>query len=322
MNRATRNDELEALKTQINLSEYMASRGFALDPKTSSRHYSVMRHPNGDKCIVTRKANRHWIYANAHDSRDSGTIVDFVQLRDRVSIGEVRKELRPWLGQSGLSAASPLPQFPELVPSQHDAAKVGAAWENANPIHSHHEYLESERQITNVLADPIFSDRIRTDQRRNALFAHFNTDGLCGFEIKNRGFTGFSTGGVKGLFCSRPGLDDSELVICETAIDALSFATLFGTNGKRFVSTAGQISPLQRSLLQSAAQKMPRGSTIILAMDNDPGGHKLAEAIADALSEVNGKQVTQHLPPREGEDWNDVLCRSPTSQMRTAAPTL
>ncbi|WP_425395026.1 toprim domain-containing protein [Aeoliella sp.] len=302
----------------------MYSRGYTIDPKASSRHYSVMRHANGDKCIVTRKSNRHWIYANAHDSRDSGTIVDFVQLRDRLSIGEVRKRLRPWLGRAGPPTASPLPQFPELVPSQHDVAKVGAAWENANPIHGHHEYLESQRQITTVLADPIFAERIRADHRRNALFAHFNTDGLCGFEIKNRGFTGFSTGGVKGLFCSRPRPDDNELVICETAIDALSYATLFGTNGKRFVSTAGQISPLQQSLLQSAAQKMPSSSMIILAMDNDSGGLQLAETIAMALSEVDlhGKQVTHQLPRREGEDWNDVLRRLATSQVRAAGPTL
>lgn len=313
MNFARREDELEEFKSQINLCEYVSSRGFTLDQKQSSRSSAVMRHANGDKLIVARGANRHWMYFNVHDGRDRGTIIDFVQVRDRTSLGEIRKELRSWIDSSGQIVVATPQQFAELVPAEHDVARVLTAWEKACPINGLHDYLEKERKIPKqVLSEPIVADRIRIDHRRNALFAHYNSDGLCGFEIKNRGFTGFSPGGVKGLFCSRPTPDDNELVICETAIDALSFAALFGTDRKRFVSTAGQLSPAQKRLLQSAATKMSPGSNIVLAMDNDPGGRELVDAITELLSEINLDNVALHvrLPGHEGKDWNDILSYS------------
>jgi hypothetical protein len=46
--------------------------------------------------------------------------------------------------------------------------------------------------------------RLRIDARRNAVFPHRDDDGVCGYEIKNRGFTGFATGGVKALVALEP----------------------------------------------------------------------------------------------------------------------
>ena len=322
MRGATREEELEAFKTQIDLREYMASRGYTLDPKKSSRSYSVMRHANGDKCIVTRKANRHWIYANAHDSRDQGTIICFVQHRERCSIGEVRKELRPWIGRTGSVVAGRGQTFAELSPSEHDATQVIGIWEEAHPIKQFHDYLQTARKVPGrVISDPIFAGRIRTDRRQNALFVHYNSSGISGFEIKNHRFTGFATGGVKGLFCSRPRPEDQELVICETAIDALSYAALFGSSGKRFLSTAGQISPTQRALLQSAAEKLSPGGSIVLAMDNDQGGRQLIQTITETLAQVDftEKNIVPRMPSIAGEDWNDVLRR--TIRPKFAFPT-
>jgi hypothetical protein len=303
-----RYEELEAFKTRIDLREVMAARGHVLDERSSSRSYSVMRHPRGDKLIVTRKANRHWIYANVHDARDRGTVIDFVGYRDGLSLGEIRRALRPWLS-GGLPLTPASRVFAELAISPPDSSRVFEAWEQAEPIGAVHNYLLRERRTpSEVLSDPIFAGVIRTDVRRNALFAHFNRDGLCGFEIKNRGFTGFSPGGTKGLFYSRPRPDDGELVVCETAIDLLSYAALFGVQRKRFLSVAGQISPAQEQLLVSAAQKMPSGGTTVLALDNDPGGRQLAAKIAQLFGE-HGLETTTHLPDREGDDWNDVLRR-------------
>ena len=316
-----RTDELDKFKSEINLCEYASSRGFELDRKKSSRSSATMRHANGDKLIVARGANRHWKYFNVHDARDKGTIIDFVQLRDRGTLGDVRKELRPWVGRGGEIISAPRRQFVELAPNQHDAARVLTAWKKCRPINGLHEYLEKVRKIPrSVLTDPIFEDRIFIDGRRNAVFPHYIADGLSGFEIKNQGFTGFSPGGVKGLFMSQPQSDDNSLVICETAIDALSYAAIFGTKQKRFVSTAGQISPAQAVHLQSAVEKMPDGSSIILAMDNDKAGRQLAGKLTETLSQAAGtaKTIVVRLPDDEGDDWNDFLRRS----RKIARPTL
>lgn len=308
-----RTEELDEFKTQINLCQYAASRGFELDRRQSSRASAVMRSSNGDKLIVARSNNRHWIYFNVHDARDRGTIVDFIQSRDRTSLGEVRKELRPWLGRNEAIPTTSTGTFPDLAPVEHDVAGVLGVWLQAEPVIGAHPYLENARKLpSTVLADPIFDDRIRMDARQNALFPHFGAEGLCGFEVKNQGFTGFSPGGVKGLWCSRPRRDDRQLVICETAIDALSYAALFGCEEKRLVSTAGQISPVQAKLLQLAATKLPDGGQIVLAMDNDAAGRQLAETIAETLLEakIDSQAIRRHLPDAEKEDWNDVLRRT------------
>ena len=53
---------------------------------------------------------------------------------------------------------------------------------------------------------------MRIDSRGNTVFPHFDAAGLCGYEIKNRGFTGFAAGGKKGLWFSHARPDDRCLV--------------------------------------------------------------------------------------------------------------
>ncbi|MEW6659306.1 MAG: DUF3991 domain-containing protein [Thermodesulfobacteriota bacterium] len=48
-----------------------------------------------------------------------------------------------------------------------------------------------------------FEGCVRVDQRHNTLFPQHDKDSLCGFEIKNQGFSGFAPGGVKGLWYSK-----------------------------------------------------------------------------------------------------------------------
>ena len=76
MTLATRKDELEEFKSQINLCEYASSRGYTLDRKESCRSSAVMRHPNGDKLLIGRTADQLWLYWNVHDKRDQGSIID------------------------------------------------------------------------------------------------------------------------------------------------------------------------------------------------------------------------------------------------------
>ncbi len=320
-----RRDELEDFKTQIDLCDFACEwGGFTKDVKRSSRCSAVMRHPNGDKLIVARTPDRHHIYFNVHDGRDRGTIVDFVQNRDNVTLGEIRKILRPYVGKTIVLPRGQSPTGLSLVPSEFDVAAVQSKWVDAKPLPAHHAYLESERRIKRtVLEDPKFKDRIRVDSRSNALFPHFNKDaGLCGFEVKNRGWTGFSPGGLKGCWISRPNPSDGELLIFETAIDALSLASLEGTDSKRFVSTAGQMSPLQIDLLRAAVERMPQDSYILLCMDNDDGGDKMITTIREALAPYS-QRICEHRPPVRGQDWNDVLRNSiPTPVISCKEPDL
>ena len=187
--------ELERFKTSINLSEFAASRGYVLDRQKTSRNSAVMVHPDGDKIVIARNEGRTWIYFSVRDDRDNGTIIDFVQNRGGGSLGEVRKTLRAWLGASRPAPA--LPFVRDLVPVSRDRAAVFAAWEKARECLAL-PYLTSRGLGPDVLALPRFAGRVRVDQRNNALFPHYDKDGLCGFEIKNRGLYRLCAGRRQG----------------------------------------------------------------------------------------------------------------------------
>src|ERR1700722_12100973 len=93
--------ELEAFKN-IDLRAYAAGRGYQLDGTESWRGSSVMRHPvTDDKVVIKRGADGHYVYFSVRDDRDNGTIIDWVQFRQGLSLGTVRKA-----GSSGESVGN------------------------------------------------------------------------------------------------------------------------------------------------------------------------------------------------------------------------
>lgn len=65
----------------------------------------------------------------------------------------------------------------------------------------------------------------------------------------------------------------------------------------------------QPVLIGKAIERMPEQAEIILAMDNDSEGRKLAKQIATA-TRATGRDdltITRVLPAGEGQDWNDIL---------------
>src|ERR1700722_6353102 len=106
--------ELENFKTRIDLRAYAAGQGYQLDRKESWRGSAVMRHANGDKIIIKREADGHYVYFSVRDDGDHGTIIDFAKRRLRCSLGAVRKELRPFIGMPS-SALTPYPPLPKIA---------------------------------------------------------------------------------------------------------------------------------------------------------------------------------------------------------------
>ena len=84
---------------------------------------------------------------------------------------------------------------------------------------------------------------------------------MCGYEIKNGGFTGFAAGGQKGLWFSHTQPADRRLVLTESAIDALSYAALFpdAEDQTRYASLGGKPSSRQRTLVQATIASYRQG---------------------------------------------------------------
>ena len=251
-------EELENFKTRIDLRAYAASQSYQEDRRNSYQGSTCMRHPaSDDKIFIKRDADGHYIYFSVRDDRDNGSIIDFLQKRHRgMSLGSVRQELRPWIGQAPI----PVPVFPVLHKTAKDRLKVEAFYARMRDVADGHPYLERNRALPRSLLDlDRFAGRIRIDDKGNAVFPHFDAQGLSGYELKNIGFTGFASGGTKALWLSHEFPDDHRLVLCESAIDALSQAVLFPDDRTRYASVGGKPNPQQPELIRAAAARMPIG---------------------------------------------------------------
>ena len=307
----SQDSELDIFKREIDLRQFAVSLGYELDRRESWRGSTVLR-SGGDKIVVKRNGNGHYVFFSVKDDRDHGTVIDFLQRREDLSLGAVRQILRPWIGRPAI----PL-QFPKLEPTSPDRMRVESEYRRmVNGLR--HPYLEHERCLpASLLSSPRFAGRVRTDRRGNAVFPHFDVAGLCGYEIKNQGFTGFASGGKKGLWFSHSGPSDKRLVLAESAIDALSYAVLFpdAEDRTRYASLGGKPNAKQPGLVQSTIARLPEGAEIAAAFDADEAGRLLVNMVRIAVEGVARKigrnlifQV--HLPTQEGEDWNQVVQRA------------
>jgi len=314
--------ELEAFKTAIDMRAYAAGQGYQLDRKESWRGTSVMRHPaSNDKVIIKRGMDGHYVYFSVRDDRDNGSIIDFVQHRQHLSLGAVRKELRPWIGQPPLA----VPVFPPLHKTEKDRMKVEAAYARMQDATTGHPYLERERALPGaLLASERFAGRVRMDDKGNAVMPHFDAQGLSGYELKNVGFTGFASGGTKALWLSHELPDDNRLVICESAIDALSHAVLFPDDRARYASIGGKPNPQQPELIRAASARMPSDSEIISAMDADADGAALCDVVRKAVALTGRLDLKFTLQEPFGfKDWNDQLrAREPHLSSYCPSPAL
>ncbi len=304
--------ELEAFKTEINLTEYAASEGYGIDRRESSRNSIVMRRASdNDKIIVTRGQDGHWIYFSVRDDTDNGSIIDFVQKHRALSFGYIRQELRPWVGKGGENRPAVLPGSfaPSVETTSKDREAVIRAYHGMSPL-SRHPYLEEERAIPRELfTSKRFKGRVLVDSRNNAVFPHFDRNGVCGYEFKNRNFTGFSKHGAKGLWFSAARKVDRCLVIAESGIDAMSYAALNPREDTRYASIGGEMNPTQPELIRGAVAKLPQEAEFVIATDADTSGRRLADQIRDFAEAVARPDitVTRAEPPEEGADWNDQL---------------
>lgn len=314
--------ELKAFKTQIDLRSYAAAQhGYTLDRTESWLGSSVMRDEANDKIVIKRDADGHYVYFSIRDAGDNGSLIDFVQRRQpNLNLGAVRKLLRPWIGKSRGSVTPALPIFPALPITTKNRFDVETALRHMRPA-GVHPYLEAERRIpTHVLASARFAGRVRADSLGNAVFPHFDQEGLCGYEIKNKGFTGFAKGGTKGLWFSHALANDNRLVFCESAIDALSYAALFPAPGARYASIGGHLSPSQPELICAALKRLPVAFTVVAATDADSEGQKMANLIRQTAATLSPKHrlvFTRHAPAGF-KDWNEELqarsaCLFPTA---------
>lgn len=301
-----RNEELDQFKTKINLVNYAQNNGYQLDQNKSSINCIVLKDNQGDKILVgLDKTDNHYFYYSLTTETDKGSIIDFIQKRKNLNLGEVRKELRPWINNNySPTYKSTNKSSIKLTPTSKDKYQIVAQFESFQTINNH-PYLNQRGINQDTIKNPRFKGTIYLDSRQNAIFSHRDREGVCGYELRNHNFKGFSNGGTKGLWVSNSSSKDEKLVICESPLDCLSYHQLFPDDHTRYFATSGTLSQKQKDLLRTAFEKFDqKKGEIIIATDKDIGG----EEIAQKLKEIAPKtaQVFRHAPKYQ-KDWNEAL---------------
>jgi hypothetical protein len=294
--------ELDRFKC-LDLRAYAETQGYRLDRKESWRGSAVMRQANGDKIVISRQPDGHYTFYSFRADDDSGTIIDFIRNRKGMTLGAIRRELRAWQGQ-----APAAPMLPEPLAVAKDRASVQRRYELMVVAHRH-PYLEYERAIPALtLRYWRFDGRVKMDSHANAVFPHYDHQGVCGFELRNFDFKGFARGGTKGLWLSKTSQHDRRLIICESAIDALSHSVLFPDGHARYASLSGRPSPLQLQLLRAQIGLLASGAEVVAATDADAAGRGLAEMIKGAFEVVQRADLNfRRQEPAGFKDWNERL---------------
>jgi hypothetical protein len=320
--RAHMDQELDRFK-RSNLCEYAVSRGYRLIRRESTRAggtrgstaSSVLLHHAGtdDKIVARLDRDGHWTYFSVRDDRDNGTIIDFALRRGARTISEVREELRAWAGDQRPSTERSAPAV--VSAPKADRAAVIAAYERARSV-PNHAYLNGRGIRPETLAFPRFAGTWRVDDRGDLLFPHRDgpaPEDVCGFERKSARFAGFSAGGTKTLWISNKRHDDVRLVMTEAVIDAFSYHQLQPDDRTRYASTSGAFGERQAVHVAAAIARMPAGSTLVIATDNDEAGERLASKIMVLAGRT---RVARHAPPI-GKDWNECLQRYERDYIRS-----
>ena len=297
--------ELDKFKTDINLADYAQVNGYSIDKKKTSVNCLVLKNTEGDKILVgINQSDGHYFYSSVNNDRDSGSIIDFIQNRRTLNVGEVRKELRSWINAPSNPPYSPKQATPKLTPSSPDRHKIITQFEAFKAIVTH-PYLTQRGISQQTTNDPRFQGRIYTDSRNNVIFPHADREGVCGYELRNQEFKSFSKGGIKGLWASNGSPDDTTLVICESPLDCLSYHQLFPDDTTRYFATGGTLSDKQKTLLKGVFDKFHnKGGHIMIATDKDEAGKQIEQELRNISPETS--QINR-IVPRHHKDWNEAL---------------
>jgi len=193
---------------------------------------------------------------------------------------------------------APPPPGPDFQRPLEDSGKLSRV------IH----YLSGDRGIPFSVIKPLIeSGRLYADHRANAVFLLLGKGNTpVGAELRGTGdrpWRGLAPGSRKDLgYFSVPAPDAAAIVLCESAIDAISFFAL------RSTSTPSTNLPDRLCISTSGARPDPRwltpllhqGHQVYCAFDSDTTGDRMADAMIALHPTVRRLRPALH-------DWNALL---------------
>ncbi len=292
-----RDAELDDLRGQVDCRVVLEKAGWLLDAMESTAHAAKYRDGPARIVIVTHQG-KGWFdpLNNAH-----GDVIALAQHLWGGTLGHARKTLRPLAG---------LPPGPKTChDSQPAPTRVDAltAWDRAHrlrPGSPGWSYLTGKRALPVSTLDRALSANLLREGIHGTIWAlHRDGAGVpCGWEMRGPQYKGFAKGCEKALFWIGDLAGARRVAVAESAIDALSLATLeVWPEGTAYVSTGGGFGPHAGEVLRVL---LPATARLVAATDRGGGG----ELLADRLRELAATACAGFGRLRPiAKDWNDQL---------------
>jgi len=294
----SRDPELEALREKVDCRTLLERDGWTTDAPRPNAISTKYRKEGA--IIIVIHTSKGW-FDPVSDRK--GDVISLAQHLWGLNIGQVRRELRPLAGILPSYATGSANTRP---PTLLDATR---AWSCAPRLVAGSEgwsYLTVARGLpADTLRRANTADLLRSGILGTVWFKHRTLDGTpTGWEMRGPCYQAFSKGGSKVLFWIANPLTATRIAITESAIDALSLATIERwPDHTAYVSTGGGFGPLAAETLRAMVSKGPQ---LVAATDNDAGGHLIAERLRTLAVEADA--TFDRLLPT-AKDWNAQLAK-------------
>lgn len=307
-------EELERFKREISLIDFWVANGGQVLERSTRNSYRIRW--NGEKFLVSKNENGHWLFQGIDDETKRGSIVDLCNLMGMQNLGQIRKYLRQLI--------APVRGDEEKTERNTESEKVKQST-CVEPAAGGFEELRRLSWDTLVrmeiwkerCIDPLqlkeFLQEVYTDKHGNLCFPIINSQGeVIGYEVKGRNGFKLNYKSKQGLaFIGVNSILNEAIVITESVFDALAYEAL-RQRPKRFhdclyLSTSGQLTNNQVQQIKDLIRHkkaVGRLNRVVLAFDNDAQGRKYAQKLKEHLKNLE-VEVTEHYSFQK--DWNDEL---------------
>lgn len=291
--------ELDELRARVDCCAVLEQAGWRFDAAESTSNAAKFR--DGANIVIVTHDGRGW-FDPLNDAR--GDVIALAQHLWGGTIGHARKALRPIAG----IAPSLTPAFRETAPPA--PLDAGRAWTKAcRPVSGSPgwTYLADRRALPAAAIERACAADVLREGIKGTIWAlHRDARGSpCGWEMRGPSYKGFAKGGDKALFWIGDPASALRFAVAESAIDALSLATIEDwREGTLYLSTGGGFGPITADALRGLLRP---GARIVAATDRGRGGELLADRL-HALATDAGAGFGRLRP--QAKDWNEQLARA------------
>ena len=283
----------------IPLLEVLALLGGERD-KTDQQKWHTSR-----GAIWLGKGHDNQRFFDHKSGRGGGGAIDLVMHLEACDFKQAVEMLSPLLGAVSYDQS----KAPRLAPFHSTRSNSFTPPDKASrDLPKVVEYLSNTRGLPeSLITAQVERGAIYADERRNVVFLCADVHGRpTGAELRGTGDTaykGMAPGSRRGAgFFTVSHATPSQLVVVESAIDAMSYQALFPRDTAWVVSTAG-VMPECPELLTLARHL---GITeLVIAYDSDAAGNHAAEELRGHLAITGTFDLRRQVPP--AKDWNDAL---------------